>query len=70
MQKREPPPLLLVEYLHAHGLYMIMPVLGNRPCQQEYMFSNYLDAKQFIDSWQINATATHFAYEIKERNMI
>lgn len=68
--RRKPAPLLTVEYLEKHGLYLIIPVLDRAECEQEYLFSDYLDAKQFIEAWQCNATAAHFAYEIKERNIL
>lgn len=64
--------MLTVEYLHRHGLYLVIPVnlSARREDDQEFLFSNYLDAKTFIDHYLHNPIAADFAYQLTERNRI
>lgn len=62
--------LLTVEYLHDHGLYIVIPVFSRKESEHEYMFSNFLDAKEFIDYFYKNPFAADVAYQIKERNRL
>lgn len=69
IRKRE-PVLLTVEFLHEHGLYMVIPCEGRKECQIEYLFSNYLDAKEFIDAFLQNPCGAHFAYAYREMHAL
>lgn len=64
------PVLLTTQYLHEHGLYIVIPVFKNKEVDHEYLFSDYMDAKEFIDFFFKNPFAADVAYQIRERNRL
>lgn len=62
--------ILLTEYLAAHDLYLVVPILDGHPSQDtEFLFSNELDQLEFIRFYMKNPTAAHFSYEARMQGM-
>lgn len=55
--------MLTVEYITEHNCYLIVPVLNRHESKDvEYVFDDFLPAKEFIDAYFSNPHAAHFAY--------
>ncbi len=65
--------MLTVEFLKPHGLYLVIPIntFARKECQDsEFLFSDYLQAKAFIDYYLHNPIAAEFAYHVTEANRL
>lgn len=59
--------MLLTQYLAEHDVYMVIPVVNRRPDDNtEYVFADEKTQLEFIQAYNLNPYAAHFAYHCKE----
>lgn len=55
--------MLTIEYLEASDLYLVIPVVARKECEEtEYMFDYGQDAVAFVKHYFLNPIAAVFAY--------
>lgn len=59
--------LLTTEYMPKSKLYMITPLSGSKePPKTIYLFTEFLEAKNFIDTWHKSPGYADFAYQARK----